>query len=85
MTRPLPEWSDAVAAMVRAKTGAEPVLALFAEQRFGTIILALAPSPVYPDRLILTVVDTDDDTASVTLDRATVQVLADALAEWLAR
>lgn len=85
MTRPLPDWSAAVGAMMRAVTGADPLLAIFAEQEFGTVILGLAQSPVHPDRLVLAATDVDDDSVSISLDRETVRQIRDALTAWLAQ
>lgn len=77
------DWSEVVAAMLRAVSGQEPVLALFLEQKFGTIILGLAHSPT--GRLVLLASDTDDETVTITLDRDTAQKMADALNAWLER
>jgi hypothetical protein len=85
VTRPLPDWSEAVGAMIRAVAGTDPLLAIFGEQEFGTIILGLAQSPVHPDRLIFVATDVDDDNVSITLDRETVRQISDALTAWLAR
>jgi hypothetical protein len=82
VTRPLPRWSAAVAAMIREASGSEPLLALFAEQPRGVIVLGLARA-ASPDGLVLIASDTDDETVAITLDRATVQALRDGLDEWL--
>lgn len=77
MTTPLPDWSARVAAMMRMLSETEPLLALMAEQARGSIIVALTTSPT--GGLILVVSDTEDDSACVTLDRATATALRDAL------